>query len=172
VLELITKKQAIALGKSRYFLGTACKYGHIAERLTANGTCCDCIGRISKTSYHREGNPSRQMEKVRQYRKSNIISVLVNEAKHRAKKAGVPFSLDKSLLVCPTHCPVLGLELLVGREYPKDNHPSLDRVIPSLGYVDGNVIVVSQRANRIKNDATLQELETILSFYSGLTNGN
>jgi hypothetical protein len=41
------------------------------------------------------------------------------------------------------------------------NSPTIDRIDPRLGYVPGNVHVVSHRANRIKNNATLEEFEKI-----------
>lgn len=47
----------------------------------------------------------------------------------------------------------------------KDNIPSVDRIIPSNGYVNGNIIIVSNRANRIKNDATLDELKKVYEYY-------
>lgn len=37
----------------------------------------------------------------------------------------------------------------------------MDRVIPELGYVKGNVEIISYRANRLKNDATYHELRAI-----------
>jgi hypothetical protein len=36
--------------------------------------------------------------------------------------------------------------------------PTLDKIIPELGYVRGNIAVISHRANRIKSDATLAEV--------------
>jgi hypothetical protein len=37
--------------------------------------------------------------------------------------------------------------------------------------VIGNIVVVSRRANRIKNDATIEELEAVADFYAvGLRN--
>jgi hypothetical protein len=59
-------------------------------------------------------------------------------------------------------CPVLGLPLFPGRGQPTANSPSIDRVDPSLGYVRDNVWVISNRANMIKNDATLEELEALV----------
>ena len=53
----------------------------------------------------------------------------------------------------------------------KDASPSIDRIIPTLGYVRGNVIVVSLKANRIKNDATPDELMEVARFYKELLNG-
>jgi hypothetical protein len=43
-----------------------------------------------------------------------------------------------------------------------DNSPSLDRIDTSKGYVKGNVWVISWRANKLKSDATLAELESIV----------
>jgi hypothetical protein len=46
--------------------------------------------------------------------------------------------------------------------------PSLDRVIPELGYVQGNVIWVSHRANSIKQNATAEEILAVGQFYKNL----
>ncbi len=48
------------------------------------------------------------------------------------------------------------------------NSPSFDRIIPTRGYTKGNVIIISNRANRIKSDATVEELERVASFYRQL----
>jgi hypothetical protein len=63
---------------------------------------------------------------------------------------------------------VLGIVLEFGKTSEKawrDNSPSLDRIVPEKGYVRDNVLVVSYRANRIKNDATISELQQIAAFY-------
>jgi hypothetical protein len=51
-----------------------------------------------------------------------------------------------------------------GGQTRRDNQPSLDRVIPALGYVPGNVRVISFRANRLKQDATAEEVAAILDY--------
>jgi len=65
-------------------------------------------------------------------------------------------------------CPILGIPLIPGIGAQSPNSPSLDRIIPSLGYVKGNIAVISYRANAMKNDATIDELESfsnnILSY--------
>ena len=38
------------------------------------------------------------------------------------------------------------------------NSPSLDKIIPSKGYVEGNVAWISFKANAIKNDANSEEI--------------
>lgn len=45
-----------------------------------------------------------------------------------------------------------------------NNSPSLDRMIPALGYVASNVRVISYRANAIKRDATLDELRALVAY--------
>lgn len=89
--------------------------------------------------------------------------------KKRAEKSGIPFNIEVSDVVAPEFCPVLGIRLqrLPGLEM-RDEAPSVDRLIPELGYVKGNVIVISFRANRIKNDATIEELQKVANFYETL----
>ena len=56
----------------------------------------------------------------------------------------------------PDVCPVLGIPLdqdPKGKGERSDNSPSLDKFIPSLGYVKGNIHIISWRANHLKNDA-------------------
>ena len=79
-------------------------------------------------------------------------------AKRRAKAADIPFDIKVTDIVIPTHCPCLGVPLEHGTRSQKDNSPSLDRIIPKLGYVKSNIWVISARANRIKNDATAEEI--------------
>ena len=77
----------------------------------------------------------------------------------------------------PVCCPILGMKLdyrarlwaimqKVRKPCPRsDNAASLDRIDNNLGYVRGNVIVVSNRANTLKNAASLDELKQITEFY-------
>lgn len=67
----------------------------------------------------------------------------------------------------PLHCPVLGLPLYrnSGGAAQGPNSPSLDRIDPALGYVRGNVKVISSRANSIKSNATPEELLRVAAYY-------
>ncbi len=88
---------------------------------------------------------------------------LLVAARKRAKEAGVPFNLKHADIVIPSVCPVLGIPLLF-KDPTRVASITLDRVIPELGYVRGNVCVISGKANRIKNDATLAELEAVVRY--------
>ena len=64
----------------------------------------------------------------------------------------------------PECCPALGIPLAV-QSKTSDNSPSLDKIIPALGYVPGNIVVVSHLANRIKSNATPAQLLAVAHFY-------
>lgn len=99
-------------------------------------------------------------EYAREHFKNNPDLYLYWSVKGRANRSGLPFDLEKSDIVIPSHCPVLGIPLFrnTGGKRPTANSPSVDRIIPELGYVKGNIQVISQRANVMKNDASPDEL--------------
>lgn len=87
-------------------------------------------------------------------------------AKASAKRRNLPFTIEKSDIVIPTLCPVLSrvLNRFVGTPETKDSAPSIDRCYPELGYTKENITIMSWRANMLKRDATLQELEQLVKF--------
>jgi hypothetical protein len=90
---------------------------------------------------------------------------MLSRAKMRAKKSGIEFTIVFDDLFIPQKCPVLGITLAIG-DY--DAAPSLDRISNERGYVPGNVLVVCNRANRLKNNGTPQEHLLIGRFYERL----
>lgn len=91
---------------------------------------------------------------------------MLKAAKARAAKAGVPFDLTEADILIPTFCPVFGhrLERALGSRGPGPHSPSLDRIVPSRGYVPGNVVVISNRANRAKSDLSTAELVALADW--------
>ena len=86
-------------------------------------------------------------------------------AKRRAEKFNLPFDIDPEDCIAPEICPALGIPLKVNEDQsPSDNSPTLDRLDPLKGYVKGNVAVISNRANRIKNDGTVSEIRKIADW--------
>jgi hypothetical protein len=96
--------------------------------------------------------------------KQQHISTYLKNARSRARRDNVPFSLTKEYLlsIATDECPVFhtpfewGVSGL-GKGHMKDNCPTLDRILPELGYVEGNVAFISHRANRLKDNGTMQE---------------
>ena len=99
------------------------------------------------------------------YRADNRKRRMVAEAKKRAEKRGVPFNITveyvESIWPKDNRCPILGYELKAGSDSGIWCSPSLDRIIPELGYVEGNVRVCSHRANSMKHDA---DGDTLIKF--------
>lgn len=87
---------------------------------------------------------------------------IYNRAKSRAKKMGRDFDISLEDIVIPNRCPVLNVEFVYG---DPDWTYSIDRLDNSKGYVKGNIIIVSNRANKLKNNATKEELQNVLDFY-------
>lgn len=99
---------------------------------------------------------NRRLEKPAEY--------MVTRARIRARDKNLPFALTPGDIVIPAVCPALGIPLRIGTGGPTDNSPSLDRLVPERGYVPGNVTVISYLANRIKNNATVDELAAVLRW--------
>ena len=102
-------------------------------------------------------------ERARQalWRATNVAKTLLHSAKKRAKVKNLLFDIVYTDVVVPDNCPVLGVPLVIKQAGDKTHgrySPSLDRIIPSLGYVKGNIQVISHLANAMKQDATAEEL--------------
>jgi len=86
---------------------------------------------------------------------------MLKSAISRAKKLGFACTITEQDIFIPETCPLLGMRLERGIGKQHAASPSLDRIIPTLGYVPGNVWVISHRANELKRDATLQEIQML-----------
>ena len=100
------------------------------------------------------------------------IDYLLRGARRRAKRKGIPFEITAADIERPEFCPVLGLRLVYGasgksrRLYENGAAASLDRIKNERGYVKNNVLIVSLRANLLKGQASIAELQKIAAFYA------
>lgn len=75
------------------------------------------------------------------------------------------FTITEQDLELPERCPVLGIPLTIGEGGKANpNSASVDRIDNAKGYIPGNVEVISLRANQLKRDATIEELEAVLAY--------
>jgi hypothetical protein len=115
---------------------------------------------------HREYEETYKDERTlykRDWYIKNLQHMMWKNAKRRANKNGIDFSILETDILIPDVCPVFGTLLVVGM-VRNDNSPTLDRIDNSKGYIIGNIRVISWRANRIKGDATTREIELILEY--------
>lgn len=129
--------------------------------------CAACTAQNVKERYLKDVEASREMfrQASRRSKERYPLTYLLAGARRRAKENGWEFSITKEDLETPDVCPVLGIPLSWSDlDVPKDYRPSLDRVDNTKGYVPGNVVVISWRANVLKRDATAEELGKIVSY--------
>ena len=154
-----------------------CKHGHTAGRDTQYH-CLAC--KRDRMNEERAANPQKfrdrdraihavHREKRNGYGRSRHASnpaiAMLRHARKRATQGGYPFAITLSDILVPAFCPLLGIKLKVseGSRGPSPDSPSLDKIKPELGYVPGNVWVISHRANALKGDASVQELELLVA---------
>ena len=131
----------------------SCNEFKVAAEFHKHSKCLGGINTVCKSC--------RKPLSQEQYKRTSVPYRMWNASRHRAKLCNVPHSITVDDIVIPSHCPVLGLKL------ENNNHqcaPSLDRIIPSLGYVSGNICVISNRANMIKNAASEDELYAVYLY--------
>ena len=96
---------------------------------------------------------------------------LLAGAKSRAKIKNLPFDLTLEWLeaMVVSHCPItlqpldwFKEQVVNARHTP--NSPSIDRVIPELGYVQSNCAIISHRGNTIKNSGTIDEHRRVVQY--------
>jgi len=99
---------------------------------------------------------------------SRAHAAFFTRKKQNCKYGKWDWDIELSDVACPTHCPILGVELDWFADKRQENSPSLDRLDNNKGYVKGNVVIISWRANRIKNNGTKDEHYLIYSFLGKL----
>ena len=118
---------------------------------------CGCLRRDVNnarfTTHGRSGSPEYRM---------------LSHAKERASAQGVPFMITLEDISVPSRCPALGIPLSIGDGRIHAGSPSLDRLRPDLGYVPGNVVVISDLANRIKQKGTSVEVRAVGEWMKSL----
>jgi hypothetical protein len=116
--------------------------------------------RKRKREYDRKRYASSDLDQ----RRNQKIGHMYSHAKKRAEDRNLPFNIIKQDIADAwpkdDYCPALRIPLRIrrGNKGPTDNSPSLDRVIPHLGYVKGNIAVVSRLANQIMSSARPSEV--------------
>lgn len=114
----------------------------------------------------RAENPGRAYADAKRFKDRHPlqarIQAAIGSARVRARRSGIPFSLTKdNLPSMPKTCPVLGIALTIWGSKTGEDSPSLDRIIPALGYVPGNVRWISTRANTLRSNGTARELALV-----------
>lgn len=107
-----------------------------------------------------------QRARYAKYKEDSYFKYKATRAKSRSQNLRVPFNLTPEYLesIWTGSCPVTGLALNKQAARSDEQAAELDRFEPELGYVEGNVAFLSRKINRLKNNASIEELEQLLSW--------
>ena len=117
----------------------------------------------------RQENKAVYAERQRIKYSKNRIAYMLHSSRARAKSKNMVFNLEEKDIIFPERCPVFGTIFEIGVKKPSNFSPSLDRINSKIGYVKGNIIIVSFRVNNLKCNATFEELEKILKYLEEVT---
>lgn len=163
---------AVKSGAHKYNTMKPCHRGHLADRYTSTRICIVCS--YEDTARIRKENPKLRAKYAKNHRdrhRNDLSSWSKNistSIKCRCLKQNIPCNISSSdifdAIPKDKPCPVLGLNLVFGQKINKHT-ASVDRLIPSLGYIKGNICVISYRANTLKRDVTdPDELRRVASY--------
>ena len=96
---------------------------------------------------------------------------LFSHLKSSAKRRNISFELNQVEfynITIPLRCPILGTVLVFNTGTVGDDSVSFDRKDSSKGYSFDNIVVVCNRVNRLKSDASIEELNKITEYYNEL----
>lgn len=106
------------------------------------------------------------------YRRARPERYMLYRTITRCRRRGIPCTITIDDIVIPEVCPILGIPLRVNQDGSRGqgpDSPSIDKIDPDLGYVPGNIQVISSLANNMKSYATTQQLlqfaEWVLKTY-------
>lgn len=179
-----TRAEAKAQGSTKYFTSLPCHKGHVRHRYTASGLCAGCayerykevgVPPVSAESRKRTNDKWNASQKAAESKerwkqkdpKRAWAVYAVGGAKQRAHKTGVAFDLSNEYVrsIIPDVCPIFNTPFVfIGGKKMRLDSPTLDKIKPELGYVKGNVAVISAKANAIKSSATADEIQAVADW--------
>lgn len=181
VSSLPKSRQAAKDSGSKIYLTKPCKHGHLSYRKTATGECAMCAS--NKNLQHKQpksvtrrananwnasdkAKTAKDKWKERNPKWAWVVSA-VGGARTRAKYKNLAFDLTNNYvyeLACDL-CPIFQEPMSYGGTGRQVwNSASLDRIDPSRGYVQGNVAIISFKANTIKSNANSQEVFAVAEW--------
>ena len=134
--------------------------------------------RETRRKYYKE-HEEEEREKGRIYRDKRKRTIpyrarkMRHTAKYNSKEKNIIFNINEKdieeLWPEDNKCPALGVDFILGVKGGSDHSPSLDRIVPKLGYVKGNLQIISFLANKIMNNATPEQVIQVGEYFKRVT---
>jgi len=185
-VDLLPKSRAEAKQvDGKYYLTKPCKHGHYSYRITTSGECAKCASnkqqkhkqpktviRRAQTQWNAsdKAKTAKDKWKERNPKWAWVVSA-VGGARTRAKYKDLAFDLTNDYVYTLANdlCPIFNAPMSYGGTGKQVwNSASLDRIDPLKGYIQGNVAVISFKANTIKSNATSSEIFAVGRWLSDI----
>jgi hypothetical protein len=148
----------------------------MSEQNSMSQTKCNTSGRTggagtTKAAQGKYNRSAKGKARYKRWKDKNPMYVWCSHAREnarrRAKKYKLPFDLSSDYLrsIVPAECPVFRTPFVfVGNKVQGPESPSLDRIVPEKGYVEGNVVIISLKANQIKSAYGLKDIKRVAEW--------
>lgn len=145
-------------------------------------TCTECQNTLPTSEYYFSKASGKHYTKCKKchsahcirnqndMRKNDPFAMAFSQKKKQAKMRGIEFNLTRDHLADLWQqqggkCAALGTPIEFNRDLRSDSLATIDRIIPYLGYTQGNVRWLSGLANRVKNNCTDPEVFRSIADY-------
>lgn len=160
------------------YLGKLCPKLHYfndmqaSERRKSCNACIHCL-RLASNLWSKN-NPEKKREYQKKYKYDSVHRALY-EIKSRCKKRSINFDLDEDYIKNLWHeqdgkCYWTQIPLVFTNARYEPNKPTIDRLVPELGYIKNNVVWSSCFANYGRSNYPVEQYRDFLStlgFHSG-----
>lgn len=156
--------------------GVRCVVVSGANLRTGHTASCGCLRTELRPTYAKRRDFTGENNPRAKKSRANSGGVYVPSASvwykraagvfYAARKNGVPLGFTTAaqlaahiVAIKPLRCPVFGTPFVERGVGFSGGSPSIDKIVPSKGYIKGNIQVISMRANCMKRDATPTQLK-------------
>jgi hypothetical protein len=123
---------------------------------------------IKKRSDYNKENLTYFNKKQKEYNSKQPFLYAFKRLKLRAKQNNLNFNISVEYLeqIWTGTCAIFGTPLCIpySTKHQDPNKATVDKIIPELGYIIGNICWVSNKANIIKSFGTLEDHQLIVNY--------
>ena len=104
------------------------------------------------------------MKRCKRHYDENLDLYLLRNARRRAARNNHTFELTRSDIIIPKYCPILHVQFQIGEGKKHKYSATVDRLDNDKGYTKDNIVVVTNIANTVKNNGSVDDLSRIINF--------
>lgn len=154
------------IDSSKGYIKSNCRIISLKANTSKSNSTKEEYGKILEGYKNILNNPMNNriidIENLNQIEIKKLNNILY-DSRRRAKRKNIEnnLTIEQLIQIYIKQCPVTGMDLVWNNRSAQDNSPSLDRIDNSKGYEINNCIIISHKANTIKYNLTIEEMELV-----------